>query len=203
MQEKKIGIYKITSPSGRVYIGQSIDIEARIKNHSKWMYSTCKGKLQNSFKKYGFEKHTFKIVRICPVSRLNKWERYYQDLYDVLGVQGLNQVLVESNSSSGSLSQETKDKMVIAHSSRVLRKLDKPDEYFIRTKKALKLVELINGENSRNKVVLNRQLKEEIKIQKALFLSRQKKIREKAKEKRVERVKSAKSRIQERERHRL
>lgn len=28
-----IGIYKITSPSNRIYIGQSIDIEARWKSY--------------------------------------------------------------------------------------------------------------------------------------------------------------------------
>ena len=30
-----IGIYKITSPIGRIYIGQSIDVERRFKNYYK------------------------------------------------------------------------------------------------------------------------------------------------------------------------
>ena len=35
-----IGIYKITNPSGKIYIGQSINIENRKKIYSK---SICKG----------------------------------------------------------------------------------------------------------------------------------------------------------------
>lgn len=30
-----IGIYKITSPSGKVYIGQSVNIKERFKSHLK------------------------------------------------------------------------------------------------------------------------------------------------------------------------
>ena len=58
-----IGIYKITSPSGKVYIGQSRNIKNR-----KWRYKRldCKSqvKLYSSFKKYGFDKHKFEIIQI-------------------------------------------------------------------------------------------------------------------------------------------
>lgn len=30
-----IGIYKITSPSTRIYIGQSLNLESRVKNYEK------------------------------------------------------------------------------------------------------------------------------------------------------------------------
>ena len=48
-----IGIYKITSPTGRIYIGQSIDIEKRI---IKYQNIKCKSQrlLYNSLFKYGF-----------------------------------------------------------------------------------------------------------------------------------------------------
>lgn len=44
-----IGIYKITNPKGKVYIGQSIDINERFKTYS---YLKCKNqtKLYNSAK---------------------------------------------------------------------------------------------------------------------------------------------------------
>jgi len=46
-----IGIYKITNPKGRVYIGQSINIEKRLSNYKKF---NCKSqpKLHLSFVKY-------------------------------------------------------------------------------------------------------------------------------------------------------
>jgi len=56
-----IGIYKITSPSKKIYIGQSVDIERRFKWHKKHTIKT-NGKLSNSFKKYGADNHVFEIV---------------------------------------------------------------------------------------------------------------------------------------------
>ena len=51
------GIYKITSPSGGIYIGQSNDVIRR-----KWEYASIKccdqPRLYNSLKKYGWNKHT-------------------------------------------------------------------------------------------------------------------------------------------------
>ena len=53
-----IGIYKITSPTNKIYIGQSIDIENRF---TKYKSLDCKNqvRLYNSLKKYGFDKHKF------------------------------------------------------------------------------------------------------------------------------------------------
>ena len=53
-------IYKITSPSGRVYIGKTCNYKQRI-----WQYKhSAKGQklLKNSFQKYGFDAHLFEIV---------------------------------------------------------------------------------------------------------------------------------------------
>lgn len=53
---KIIGIYKITSPSGKIYIGQSRDLDKRLKSY-KCGSSKTKGqpKLYNSFEKYGID----------------------------------------------------------------------------------------------------------------------------------------------------
>jgi len=70
-----IGIYKITSPSKKIYIGQSIDIEKRFKYY---LNLNCKKqtKLYNSLKKYGYKKHFFEVIEICKITELNNKERY-------------------------------------------------------------------------------------------------------------------------------
>lgn len=54
-------IYKITSPSGRVYIGKTVNFKNRIK---QYRYLNCKDQkmLYNSFVKYGFDNHFIDIV---------------------------------------------------------------------------------------------------------------------------------------------
>jgi group I intron endonuclease len=84
-----IGIYKITSPSNKIYIGQSKNVEKRIKFYK---YTLAKGqpRLYNSFKKYGYENHTFEIIHCCEIHELFYFERYYQDLFSVELEKGLN-----------------------------------------------------------------------------------------------------------------
>ena len=76
----KTGIYKITNPKNKVYIGQSTNIDKRIVIYSQLQ---CKDQplLFNSFKKYGFDKHIFEILALCPICELNSLERYYIDKY--------------------------------------------------------------------------------------------------------------------------
>jgi group I intron endonuclease len=81
---KIIGIYKITSPSGKVYIGQSIDVLGR-RQHYKHMNSIG-NIILNSIKKYGFENHVFEIVEECSIEQLNERETYWkQYMLDQLG----------------------------------------------------------------------------------------------------------------------
>ena len=100
-----IGIYKITSPTKRIYIGQSLDIKKRI---SKYKYNDCKRqpRLYNSLKKYGFENHTFEVIEECSVDLLNERERYYQEFYNVLEI-GLNCNFVKTEFKKMKHSQES------------------------------------------------------------------------------------------------
>lgn len=104
-----IGIYKITSPNGRIYIGQSVDIEYRF---SKYRILNCKSqvKLYRSFIKNGLENHIFEVIEECDESILNDRERYWQDYYSVL-TNGLNCRLTTSKDKSGSLSKSTRLKI--------------------------------------------------------------------------------------------
>jgi group I intron endonuclease len=108
-----IGIYKITSPSGRIYIGQSIDLKRRIARYkSNLNASKGQSKLNRSFIKYGIENHTFEIICLCHIDLLNKAERYYQDKYNSM-LNGLNLRLTKSNDKSGKMSNESVAKMLV------------------------------------------------------------------------------------------
>lgn len=58
------GIYKITSPSGRVYIGQAIDIELRLYIAYKQVNCKQQQLIYNSIIKHGKENHLFEIIHI-------------------------------------------------------------------------------------------------------------------------------------------
>jgi group I intron endonuclease len=105
-----IGVYKITNPSNKVYVGQSTDIEKRFLGYRKMK---CKQqiKLFNSFRKYGVDSHKFEIIVECEVNELNNLERHYQEFYNVIGEKGLNLKLTKTDDRSGFMSKETKEKM--------------------------------------------------------------------------------------------
>ena len=84
-----IGIYKITNPSGKIYIGQSINIEKRFKEY-KWSKAKGQPILNRSFLKYGFDKHIFEVVCECKKSELYQLEAYYQVLFSANTKNGLN-----------------------------------------------------------------------------------------------------------------
>jgi hypothetical protein len=84
-----IGIYKITSPSNKIYIGQSINIERRIKQYKLLKeIKKCK-KIYFSIKKYGYKNHKFEVVEYCCKEKLNEREIYWIDFYDSVN-KGLN-----------------------------------------------------------------------------------------------------------------
>ena len=108
------GIYKITSPSGRIYIGQSIDVKKRwmfYKKPSFLNYRSNQTKLKNSLSKYGPENHIFEVIEECDVSDLNNRERYWQDYYDVLGKNGLNCILTKSDDKRRVITDELRFKI--------------------------------------------------------------------------------------------
>ena len=108
---KNCGIYKITSPTGRVYIGQSQDIDKRKKDYAN-NHSNLKGqtRIYNSLCKYGWENHQFDIIEYCSVDELNCSERFWQDEFDVLN-GGLNCTLQECGGKRRIMSEETKRKI--------------------------------------------------------------------------------------------
>lgn len=82
----KCGIYKFTNKiNGKIYIGQSIDINARKRSHINDAY--CKGKDSNcpfhqAIIKYGENEFNFEIIEECPKELLNEREKYWIQYYD-------------------------------------------------------------------------------------------------------------------------
>lgn len=106
-----VGIYKITNPSGKVYIGQSWDIDRRFSFYKRLK---CKGQilLYNSLCKYGYENHTLEIVHILSEnslqSDLDLWETFYWKRYIDLGFSMMN---IREPGSRGKFTDESKKKM--------------------------------------------------------------------------------------------
>lgn len=94
-----IGIYKITSPSGKVYIGQSWNIKKRFQQYRCPSYSKPKVGICYSFFKYSVKNHTFELIHRINnhtwQEELNYWENFYWKDYKNRGFKLLN--LVEPN----------------------------------------------------------------------------------------------------------
>lgn len=104
-----IGIYKITSPTGKVYIGQSVNLKKRINQYKNL---NCKRQplIYRSLLKYGVDAHTFEIIEECVIEQLNNRERYYQDLFNCLS-NGLNCSLVNTYILPKVMSEDTRRKI--------------------------------------------------------------------------------------------
>ena len=80
-----IGVYKITNKlNDKCYIGISVDIESRWKDHKKlynWKREPNKV-LYQAFVKYGLENFTFEILEECQIVELGEKEKYYIEKYN-------------------------------------------------------------------------------------------------------------------------
>lgn len=128
-----IGIYKITNPSGKVYIGQSINIDKRFKNYRSISQTKGQVMLHNSFKKYGIDSHVFEVIEECTAELLNERERHYQDFYNVLN-GGLNCILTNTSDNIKVYSKESIEKIRQGNLGKVI-----PESIRIRTSQTMKL----------------------------------------------------------------
>jgi hypothetical protein len=83
------GIYKLTSPTGKVYIGQSSNINRRMIEH-KYRSKNKNLKLYSSIRKYGLDNHSLEILFLSEDSyEKNRMESFYINYYDSIK-NGLN-----------------------------------------------------------------------------------------------------------------
>lgn len=77
-----IGIYKITNLiNGKCYIGQSINILQRWKQH-RTNYQTREEALYLAMRKYGINNFAFEVIEECREEELDSKEKYYIHYYD-------------------------------------------------------------------------------------------------------------------------
>lgn len=104
------GIYKIENKiNHKVYIGQSINITDRWRNHRSAYKDTSdkayETHLYRSMRKYGIENFDFSIVEECLPSELNERERYWVSYYDSF-FNGYNLTLGGDGATGGNVDKE-------------------------------------------------------------------------------------------------
>src|ERR1044072_2313852 len=109
---KITGIYKITSPTGNVYSGQSVDIKDRWRRYKR-RGAYAQHVLQRSFYKHGVHAHLFEILHQLPVdvdkAIINIYECLYIDIYKSAGCVLLN--IKEGGGGGVKMPDEVKNKI--------------------------------------------------------------------------------------------
>jgi group I intron endonuclease len=120
-----IGIYKIINPKGRIYIGQSKNIDRRITQYRNFIgnSSSVGPILLNSFKKYGWNEHVLEIIEECSLEQLDERETYWKIHYLNLVNNDWNKVLFCElyDSGGGPKSDITKHKQSLSHQNNLIR----------------------------------------------------------------------------------
>lgn len=109
-------IYKYTSPSGKVYIGQTTnELFRRRMWFGKGRYTGGKSKIDRARRKYGPENFKYEVILKNEYSSvetattdLNRWEIYYIGIYDSYR-KGYNSTLGGEGNRGYSLSEETRN----------------------------------------------------------------------------------------------
>ncbi len=71
-------IYKITSPTNRIYVGQAKNLRKRIAGHKlSAKRDSSSIILVNSFKKHGFNEHKIEVIEECDNDKLNEREIFW------------------------------------------------------------------------------------------------------------------------------
>lgn len=84
-----IGIYKITKKeNGKSYIGQSNNIERRIKEHQS--KRTHPYPIENAIQKYGKDAFTYEVLEECKLEELDEKEKYWIAYYNTYKGFGYN-----------------------------------------------------------------------------------------------------------------
>lgn len=119
-----IGIYKITNPNERIYIGQSINIKYRFDTYRRLGKQVSSSpKLYRSLCKYGYLNHKFEVLEKCVVEKLNERERYWQDFYNAISNENLNCILTKTDTKKGigkKISEKQKKQISLVHKGKKL-----------------------------------------------------------------------------------
>lgn len=165
MEINKIGfVYMITSPTGRLYIGSTYDVEHR---WIQYYLILCKSqrKLYNSLLKHGPENHKFEIIWQGPIEDMLKYETMIGWEFDVLNKDNLNCRLPKLGDVYSVMSDETKLKISIKNKGTIRTQVQKDKLRIINLGKKLSKETCIKMGKSRlgNKHALGKTRTEEFK----------------------------------------
>jgi group I intron endonuclease len=128
-------IYILKSPSGKIYIGQTIhSIEERFRQH-QLKNSHCRS-ISSAIQKYGWENFE-KDWYDCLDEDLNKHEKWMVKLMGTISPDGYN--LMEGGGSGGKRSEEAKQNMRKPRSKEAKRNMRKSDETRQKMREAKKM----------------------------------------------------------------
>lgn len=111
----KTCIYRITSPTNKVYIGQTRNVKDRFRRYKSLL---CKNQtiIYNSLLKYGIDQHSFSIIQELDNNisqeELNKLECFFINYYKEHGFILMN---IREGGSNGKHSEETKKKIGLSN----------------------------------------------------------------------------------------
>ena len=116
----------MTSPSGKVYVGKTTNLDERIKSYK---YSRCERQplVCKSLKKYGFENHNFEIIHegVNTLDEINKLEINYiriNESFNGNNKNGLNLTLGGDGGLGKKISEDHKKKIIEFNKNRVYKK---------------------------------------------------------------------------------
>jgi group I intron endonuclease len=102
------GIYKITSPTGKVYVGEATNLYKRCSYYLTPNRVKGQRAIYNSLVKHGVDSHTIEVLELCSSEELLDKERYYQEYYCSVE-KGLNCYLTPTLVKKKVLSLRTKE----------------------------------------------------------------------------------------------
>lgn len=121
-------IYKLTSPSGKVYIGKTVNLNRRLGLY-KGLHCKSQRLLHRSLLKYGYDNHKFEILHTLPNdvgnAVLSAYEILYISQYKACGIELLNLTDGGEGLLGKKHTEVTKDKLRIRFSGRQFSELAK------------------------------------------------------------------------------
>jgi group I intron endonuclease len=107
------GIYKIThKESGKSYVGLSVNIENRWKQHRSFAKTGGRSAIYSALKKYGIDAFEFSIIEECDQASLEDREKHWIAFYGT-SVDGYN--LTEGGEVCKNFTSEARKNMSLAH----------------------------------------------------------------------------------------
>ena len=104
------GVYKITSPTGKIYVGEAKDLRIRCEYYLTPNRIKKQRAIYNSIIKHSVEKHNIEILELCGLEKLMERERFWQEYFNTVN-DGLNCYLTPTDTKKKVLSEKTKEIM--------------------------------------------------------------------------------------------